>query len=338
MSLTQPESDPQREVPTSPEVLKNPPANALGGRTLVVDAGNSNCFSRPSQALKEAQPDDQVFIQPGIYEDRIFVAQKPVHLIGAGRNHVQIFNRKSGPLYLQHVPQGHISGITFRYVGSDQHSAMNILDSTCTISHCRAREGLLSGIVIYGPKCRPSLLENEVCYNRESGIFSFAGAQPYIAQNTCFANHHFGLAVRDDGTRPDLVKNLCHENMLSGILLFHQAQALLLENICRDNFQWGLVMTPDCKPTPETEQLIQARVAWAQETEGGQQRLGCSFLTKSDFTKLQKVAEADRVGNPLFRIRQPTTVPGTRWNVVATYVMTLIVVLQQMFIVHQVLR
>ena len=258
--FSHPDDSAQDPGPSNPNQLKweEPPANKAGGQTLIVDKTNPQCYPRPSLALKDAGPDDQVFIHPGIYEDRIFVTQKPIHLIGAGRDHVQIFNRKSGPLYLQHVPQGLMSGITFRYVGSDQHSAMNILDSVCTISHCRASEGLLSGIVIYGPECRPTLLENEVCYNRESGIFSFAGAQPYLTKNCCFSNHHFGLAVRDDGTRPDLVKNLCHKNMLSGILLFHQAKALLLENICRDNHQWGLVMTPDCTPTPENDQLIQA--------------------------------------------------------------------------------
>ena len=91
-------------------------------------------------------------------------------------------------------------------------------------------EGLLSGVVIYGPDCRPTLLENEICYNRESGLFSFAGAQPYLRDNQCFGNHHFGIAARDQGTRPDIIKNVCRDNMLSGLLLFSQAQALILDN------------------------------------------------------------------------------------------------------------
>lgn len=239
-----------------PLFLEHPPPNPTGGQTLIVDHADPACYARPSAALKDAGPDDQIFIRPGIYEDRLFGAQKPIHLIGAGRDHVQIFNRRSGPLYLQQVPGGSISGITFRYVGSDQHSAVNLFDSVCTMTQCRATEGLLSGIVIYGPNCRPSLLDNEVCRNRESGIFAFAGAQPYLAKNVCFENHHFGLAARDDGTRPDFIKNTCRDNMLSGMLLFHGAQALILENDCRDNCHWGLVMTPDSKPTPEADQLL----------------------------------------------------------------------------------
>ena len=234
------------------------PPNPLGGKTLVVDQSASDCYPRPSAAIKDAKAEDQVFIRPGIYEDRIFVADQPIHLIGAGRDHVQIFSRRSGPLYLQKVPAGHISGITFRYVGSDQHSAMNILDSTCTISQCRATEGILSGIVIYGPECRPTLSNNEVCSNRESGIFTFGGARPYLTQNVCFDNHHFGLAVRDDGSNPDFIKNICRQNMLSGILLFHGAKALVLENTCEQNFHWGIVMTPDSQTSPEQEQLLQA--------------------------------------------------------------------------------
>ncbi len=240
----------------NPPALNEPPPNPEGGKTLIVDHADAACYSRPSAALKDAGPDDQIFVRPGLYEDRLFATQHPIQLIGAGRDHVQIFSRRSGPLYLQQVPGGRISGMTFRYVGSDQHSAINIFDSTCTITQCRATEGLLSGIVIYGPNCRPSLIENEVCQNRESGIFCFAGAQPYLARNVCFQNHHFGLAVRDDGTRPDLIKNICRHNMLSGILLFYGAQALILENECHDNFHWGLVMTPDCRLTPELNQLL----------------------------------------------------------------------------------
>lgn len=247
---------------TSPG-LNEPPPNSAGGKTLIVDQADPACYPRPSAALKDAGPDDQVFVRPGIYEDRLFSAQQPIQLIGAGRDHVQIFSRRSGPLYLQQVPSGRISGITFRYVGSDQHSAINIFDSTCTITQCRATEGLLSGIVIYGPNCRPSLIGNEVCRNRESGIFSFAGAQPYLTRNVCSHNHHFGLAVRDNGTRPDFLKNICHHNMLSGMLLFHGAQALILENECYDNCHWGLVMTPDSRSTPELDQLLSCNVLTA---------------------------------------------------------------------------
>src|SRR5438128_10303636 len=124
---------------------------------------------------------------------------RPFCLTGRGRDAVQIFSRRVGPLYLQSVPSGRIMGITFRYVGSDQNSAMNIQDSTCTISACRATEGILSGLVMHGPACRATLLDNEVCYKRESGILVFAGARPYVAQNRCFAHHRSGLAPRDPG-------------------------------------------------------------------------------------------------------------------------------------------
>ena len=234
------------------------PPNPLGGGTLIVDQSDSSCYPRPSATLKDAGPQDLIYIRPGQYEDRLFVSERPIQIAGAGRDQVQIFSRRSGPLYLQKVPSGQISGITFRYVGSDQHSALNILDSTCSISQCRATEGILSGIVIYGPECKPTLSDNEVCGNRESGIFTFAGARPYLTKNVCFDNHHFGLAVRDDGSYPDLIKNICRHNMLSGILLFHGAKALLLENLCEQNFHWGIVMTPDSKSSPEQEQLLQA--------------------------------------------------------------------------------
>ena len=245
-------------VDQTPLPKTEPPANPLGGKTLVVDGQDVDAYPRPSAALIDAGETDQIFIRPGIYEDKIFVSGRPVLLVGAGRNAVQIFSRRGGPLYLQQVPNGRISGITFRYVGSDQHSAVNLLDSSCTVTQCRATDGILSGVVIYGPQSRTVFIDNEVCHNRESGIFVFAGAQPRLADNRCFGNHHFGIAVRDPGSHPELVRNQCRENMLSGILLFHHAEALLVDNVCIDNQQWGLVLTPDCRPTPDRATLEQS--------------------------------------------------------------------------------
>ena len=110
------------------------PANPLGGRTLIVDRADRLCYPTPSAALKDVGESDQVYIRPGIYEDKLVVTQRPVRLVGAGRDKVHIFCRRGGPLYLQEVPEGWITGITFRYVGSDQHSALNILNSTCIIT------------------------------------------------------------------------------------------------------------------------------------------------------------------------------------------------------------
>ena len=116
-------------------------------------------------------------------------------------------------------------------------------------------EGILSGVVLYGPECRVTFTENEVCRNRESGIFVFAGAQPRVADNRCVENHHFGIAVRDSGSRPELVRNRCEENMLSGILLFQHAGGLIVDNICRHNQHWGILMTPDSHPNPAPSEL-----------------------------------------------------------------------------------
>lgn len=231
------------------------PQNPLGGETLIVDAGDPRCYPFPSAALKDAGERDQICIRPGTYEDKLFVNDRSVRLLGAGRDLVSIFSRRGGPLYLQRVSGGRISGITFRYVGSDQHSAMNILDSTCVITQCRAMDGILSGVVLYGPECRATFIENEVCRNRESGIFVFAGAQPRVADNRCTDNHHFGIAVRDPGSRPEIVRNQCEVNMLSGILLFHHGGGLIVDNVCRANQHWGLLMTPDSHPNPGPQEL-----------------------------------------------------------------------------------
>ncbi|NJL15893.1 MAG: hypothetical protein HC938_00575 [Nitrospira sp.] len=231
------------------------PTNPLGGRTLIVDGSGQSRYTLPSEAITDMDEADQIYVRPGIYEDKIFVSQRPIRLIGAGRDLVHIFSRRGGPLYLQEVPEGSITGITFRYVGSDQHSAINVLNSTCIITHCRAMEGILSGVVLYGPECGTTFINNEVCRNRESGIFIFAGARPRVTDNHCIDNHHFGIAVRDPGSSPELVRNRCEGNMLSGILLFQQAESLIMDNLCRNNQHWGILLTPDAQSNPSPSEL-----------------------------------------------------------------------------------
>jgi pectin methylesterase-like acyl-CoA thioesterase len=86
----------------SGEALKpNPPPNPFGGRTLIVDAQDPAAYQRPSAALKEAGEQDQVFVRAGIYEDKVFLADRTVLIVGEGRDAVQIFSRRGGPLYLQ---------------------------------------------------------------------------------------------------------------------------------------------------------------------------------------------------------------------------------------------
>lgn len=249
------------------QLRHQPPPNPLGGKTLIVDGKDPDSYPLPSVALRDAEDRDQIFIRAGVYEDKVFLADRPILMVGAGRDAVQIFSRRGGPLYLQRVPSGLISGMTFRYVGSDQHSAINILDSTCTVTQCRATEGILSGVVLYGPQCRATFVDNDVCNNRESGIFVFAGAQPRVSDNLCRGNHHFGIAVRDPSSHPELVRNRCCENMLSGILLFHHAEAMLMDNTCSDNLHWGLVMTSDVHTLPDRE-TVAASNALSQNPRG----------------------------------------------------------------------
>lgn len=217
--------------------------------------------------MKEAGPDDQVFIQPGTYEDQLIIRRRPIRLVGAGMDQVQIVCRRGGPCSVEQVPEGLISGITFRYLGSEQYPALHLVDSSCTITACRLSEGILSGIVLYGPEAKPTIRGNEVCHNRESGIFIFGGAHPYVAYNTCYGNYHFGIAVRDRESCPDIVRNTCRDNMLSGILLFQCATAMVLENHCHGNQSWGCVITPDATTTPLPDQLAAANT-FAQNPRG----------------------------------------------------------------------
>src|SRR5437016_14568123 len=104
-------------------MMTDPPPNPLGGKTLIVDANDGDSYPRPSAALLDAGEHDQVCVRPGIYEDKVFITGRPIHLVGAGRDEVQIFSRPGGPLYLLQVPSGRLPGITSPTVEPEHTSA-----------------------------------------------------------------------------------------------------------------------------------------------------------------------------------------------------------------------
>jgi len=100
-------------------------------------------------------------VRPGIYEDKVFITGRTNSLVGAGRDEVQIFSRRGGAPLSSAGPSGRVSGITFRYV---KRSAFRDEPARlfCTVTQCRATEGILSGVVIYGPRSRPTLLKRSL--------------------------------------------------------------------------------------------------------------------------------------------------------------------------------
>ena len=118
-----------------------------------------------------------------------------------------------------------------------------------------------------------------------------------------------------------------HERSQTSIEKARETYAAIIDP--RDLDEWNA--RQEVKITRTNNHL--GKVAWVKETKEGQYALGCSFLTKSDFKKLQAVAEADRVGNPLFQTTR-RVVADTRWSIVATSLVMLIVV----FIFHQLSR
>ena len=67
--------------------------NASNGKTLIVDGSNPECYPVPSAALRDAGEHDQIEIRPGVYEDKLFVSDRPIRLLGAGRDLVVFVNR-----------------------------------------------------------------------------------------------------------------------------------------------------------------------------------------------------------------------------------------------------
>jgi len=214
--------------------------------TLIVDARNPVAFERPSAALKHAKRGPDLHPARRLRgQDRHPGPAHPADRRGTGC--VQISAGGAGRCISQSVPSGRIMGITFRYVGSDQNSAMNILDSTCTISACPQPKASCRGSSCTA-QLRATMNRQRGLLQRESGIFVFAGARPYVAQNRCFANHHFGLAPATP-TRARISRaTSAPNNMLSGILLFHHAEALDAGQHLLRQQHWGFVTTRSARP------------------------------------------------------------------------------------------
>jgi len=125
-------------------MMTDPPPNSIRGKTLIVDAKDATRTRDTVRHYSMQENMTRSLFVPGSTRKKS-LSRGDRSFGGAGRDEVRFFPSWGAPLS-QQVPSGRISGITFRYVGSDQNSAMNLLDSSCAVTQCRATEGILSGV------------------------------------------------------------------------------------------------------------------------------------------------------------------------------------------------
>ncbi len=229
------------------------------------------------QAIKAAAPGAQIIIDPGTYEESIFVdktleigAENPGTVTLRTDSDIPVIQVRNGA-----IPR--IYNLTFEhspdYKSEEPAALMFIADASPTITNCvfqfsqgsgiditglstvRIDKTLIQrnrgiGIHIVGPKTQAILVDNEIVSNELIGVIFAEGAQGAIRNNTIRTNGWDGIGVFDNGSNPIIYSNRIVENGRRGLAFSRGAKGLAQSNTIEENGWDGIVVTdPETSPT-----------------------------------------------------------------------------------------
>ncbi len=237
-------------------------------RTLVVP----DDYARISWALGNATAGDTVYVKSGTYNEREFVIDKPLSLVGEDSADTILIGgvegiRGGGSTINIRADNVTVSGFTIRsynfptpawfffgiYAGGNnckvtgniiENCAVGIWNdgsvtnvSSITISDNIIRDNLYTGILLGGYSNYITISDNNITSN-SFGISLFNGYSCIISQNNINSNTNGGIGI--SGAKHDIIGNTLISNNESSITFYGSSDLCRVSNNTIDNGQMGI--------------------------------------------------------------------------------------------------
>ena len=192
-------------------------------KTIIVSPGRkvtttSNQANVPTiqQAIEVAHAGDTIKIMPGTYKEAVSF-KKNLTLSGSGANVTHLeYDRERLVVSTNDVKQGTIQGLTIKYTGKGQRSAIWFFRSNILLENCVVSGGFYAGIYITA-NSNVTIRNCRVVKNRRIGI-NIANSTANIVGCGITQNEHHGLKL-SKCWNTIIAKNQISQNKWNGIYI-----------------------------------------------------------------------------------------------------------------------
>ena len=250
-----------RPTPSRTPTRPATPTRPTGPTTVWLEADGSGDYATIQEAIDAVEPGSTLVLGEGTFRpSRNLSIAKPISILGAGINLTTIEGslavfKGSGPFAVEDIT------FNFDYDPDDCCGGVEVEDGEFVFRRCRFTRGwagirigggsigivedceadhLTYGIEVFDA-AQPTLENNRLSDNENSGIAYFDNAAGVARKNECF-NNSTGIWVHLGN--PTLVGNVCRGNTLYGIQVYHQSAATVEDNVCNHNGDSGILFLP----------------------------------------------------------------------------------------------
>ncbi|MFQ5559916.1 MAG: nitrous oxide reductase family maturation protein NosD, partial [Nitrospinota bacterium] len=213
---------------------------AFSKTLLVSQIPGEGVFSSISGASTQAEAGDTVFVEEGVYHERV-VLKNGVTIQGAGTGLTRIEYSGKGPVvYGKNIKDGALENLSLTYRGEEKKSIIYLVSSTVAINQVVLFGGSLSGVEARGDS-RVEIKGAVVKGNKGSGIFLYKGAKGYVEDSQIVGNRYFGIEVKS-GALLSARNILVNENQAGGVNLMKDASLELHGSQIFENANYGVLI------------------------------------------------------------------------------------------------
>ncbi|BAY92133.1 MULTISPECIES: right-handed parallel beta-helix repeat-containing protein [unclassified Tolypothrix] len=194
--------------------------------TLTVSSNGLGDYKTISEAIKNAQPGNQILVNPGFYQESLII-DKPLKIIGDGPvSNIVIESANSNCIVMQ-TDKAEVRGLTLRGVAGKKNNnffAVDIPQGQLILAECDITSDSLSCVSVIGATANPIIQQCKIHDSVQAGIFFQKNSRGTVQDCDIFGNGLSGIAIKDHSSAM-IQRCKFHDGKQGGVLVYEDGQA-----------------------------------------------------------------------------------------------------------------
>uniref|UniRef100_A0A7S4P0M5 Protein kinase domain-containing protein n=1 Tax=Guillardia theta TaxID=55529 RepID=A0A7S4P0M5_GUITH len=223
--------------PQSPmEHLNTPPAEAVSPNMQYRESKNlyvPEMFATISEAIANAQMEDQIFVSPGHYVETISIRNLTVSIVGNGNMQNILLEGPTGAMVISQ--EGGLVRISNLMIRSADAPAYKLVGGQLIMEDCNVSGGKM-GLWAYGG-CECCIRRSVICRCDRQGMYLGEKCVAVVESCSIFENGDHGILVLNDGARLSMTRSMVSYNQGAAVAIDQFAGGKVENNDLRNNMQ-----------------------------------------------------------------------------------------------------
>jgi F-box protein 11 len=218
-------------------------------RSIVVAQHGGGEYTTVGEAVKNADPDTFILVQPGVYNESL-VLDRDIEIIGSGAKEQIILVSEESHCVVMQTERATLRGLTLRCQAgqrSSQYNALAIPQGQLLVEDCAITSNASACIAIYNAATKPTIRYSTIHSGTSNGIVVYDNAQATIEYCDIFQHSQPAISITA-GATPIFRHCTIRDNQHCGIFVHDNGQGSFEDCDISGNKNTALIITTQSNP------------------------------------------------------------------------------------------